>query len=157
MSKPSAPTPPSPVSTDAAATGTNIGTAIANAYMNNMNQVTPTGTQSYNQTGTYNYTDPYTGQTYAIPQFTQTQTLSPAQQALQNTGQQTQQNLANLGEQQSSQLTSLLGTPMDLSGAPAAGNPLDHCQPAGTADFNRHVGRGEPSATSSRVTAVIST
>jgi hypothetical protein len=123
MSKPEQPAPPNPQATAQAATGTNIGTAIANAAMNNMNQVTPDGTQTYNQTGTYNYTDPYTGQTYAIPQYTQTQTLSPAQQALKAQGDATKLNLATMGNEQSAKLSDWLSSPFSIAGAPAAGDP----------------------------------
>jgi hypothetical protein len=122
MSKPEAPTPPNPMDTAQAQTGTNIGTSIANAFMNNTNQIGPNGSQTYNQSGTYKYTDPYTGKSYDIPQFTQTTSLSPAQQALLNTNNQTQQNLANLGQSQSAKLNDLLGSPMSLDGAPAAGD-----------------------------------
>lgn len=82
MGKPKAPTPPDPQETAAAATGSNIGTAIATTQMGNVGQVGPGGSLSYDQTGTFAYTDPYTGQTYEIPQFTATTTLSPEQQAL---------------------------------------------------------------------------
>jgi hypothetical protein len=115
MSKPEAPTPPNPMDTAQAQTGTNIGTSIANAFMNNTNQIGPNGSQTYNQSGTYKYTDPYTGKSYDIPQFTQTTSLSPAQQALLNTNNQTQQNLANLGQSQSAKLNDLLGSPDERS------------------------------------------
>jgi hypothetical protein len=82
MGKPSAPKPPDPKETAAAATGTSVGTAIANTNMQNVGQVTPYGSLSYSQTGTSTFTDPFTGMTYDIPQFTSTTTLSPEQQAL---------------------------------------------------------------------------
>ncbi len=50
----SPPQPPNPIATGAAQTGTNIGTAIANANLNNTNQVTPQGGLTYDQTSTYN-------------------------------------------------------------------------------------------------------
>jgi hypothetical protein len=111
----SPPQPPNPIATGAAQTGTNIGTAIANANLNNTNQVTPQGSLTYDQTGTYNYTDPTTGQSYPIPRFTATQNLSPAQQNLSNLGVSAQTNLANLANNQSGMLTSLLGTPFSAS------------------------------------------
>ena len=123
MSKPDAPTPPNPQSTAQAQTGTNIGTAIANAWMNNMNQVGPDGSQTYNQTGTQQYTDPYTGQTYAIPQFTQTTTLSQAQQALKDQTDATKLNLGTAATTESGQLASTLANPFSLNGQPAAGDP----------------------------------
>ena len=78
MGKPDAPTPPSVQDTARAATGTNVSTAVANAYLNNVNQTTPNGSLNYNQTGSYNWTDPSTGSSYNIPTFTATQTLIAA-------------------------------------------------------------------------------
>jgi hypothetical protein len=97
MGKPSAPTPPDPKETAAAATGTSVGTAIANTNMQNVGQVTPYGSLSYSQTGTNTFTDPYTGMTYDIPQFTSTTTLSPEQQALYNQTTASQQALGAAG------------------------------------------------------------
>ena len=77
MGKPSAPTPPNPYATASAATSTNVATAIANANLGNVNQVTPQGNLDYSNTGNYDFTDPVSGANYSIPQFTATQTLSP--------------------------------------------------------------------------------
>jgi hypothetical protein len=112
---PKLPTPPDPKETAAAQTGTNIGTAIAQGVLNQTNQVTPSGSLTYNQTGTYKYTDPTTGQSYDLPQYTATQTLSPEQQKIFATTQGTQQNLADIGQQQSGFLKDYLSTPVDLS------------------------------------------
>lgn len=114
MGKPKAPKAPDPRETSAAQTGTNVGTAISNAFLGNVNQVTPEGSLTYNQTGSYSYRDPYTGETYAIPQFTATQTYSPEQAALNGTNLQTQQNLADIGKQQSSFLGDYLSKPVSL-------------------------------------------
>nr|DAF83379.1 MAG TPA: Neck appendage protein [Caudoviricetes sp.]DAK00511.1 MAG TPA: Neck appendage protein [Caudoviricetes sp.] len=51
MGKPKAPTPPDPKETAAAQTGTNLATAQANAVLGNVNQITPYGNLTYNQTG----------------------------------------------------------------------------------------------------------
>ena len=95
MSK--APKPTDPKLTSAAATGTNVSTAIANAYMQNMNEVTPDGTKTFNQTGTRQVYDPYTGQTYDVPTFGVTQTLSPQQQAIKGQNDRASLNLSTLG------------------------------------------------------------
>lgn len=50
MKTPSAPTPPDPKVTAGAQTATNIGTAIANANLQNVNQETPYGNLTYQQT-----------------------------------------------------------------------------------------------------------
>ena len=87
MGKPSAPEPPNPYATAGAATSTNVATAIANANLNNVNQVTPQGNLDYSNTSNYNFTDPVSGQSYSIPQFTATQTLTPQGQATLNQSQ----------------------------------------------------------------------
>lgn len=55
MGKPSAPTPPDPQETAGAQTATNIGTAIAQQQLNNINQVTPYGSLTYTQQTNPNY------------------------------------------------------------------------------------------------------
>lgn len=80
MGKPSAPTPPDPRETSQAQTGTNIGTSIANTIMGQVNQVGPTGSLSYDRTGSFDWTDPYTNQTYQVPTFTATTSMSPEMQ-----------------------------------------------------------------------------
>src|SRR6476659_57353 len=97
MGKPDPPQPPNPYQTAAAQTGTNVSTGVANAFLNNVNQNTPQGSLNYDVTSNYNWTDPSTGQTYTIPRFTATQTLSPAQRALQTQNEATQLNLATMG------------------------------------------------------------
>ena len=83
MGKTPAPKPPDPHETAAASTGTNIGTAIANTTMGNVNRVGADGnTLNYAQTGTKSWTDPYTGQTYELPQYTATETLGAGNQAI---------------------------------------------------------------------------
>ena len=110
MSKrPPAPTPPR--ETSAAATGPNLSTAIGNAFMQNVNEVTPDGTRTFTQTDSTSITDPYTGQSYDIPRFTVEQTLSPAQQAIKDQQDQASLNLATLGADQSGFLNEYMGTP----------------------------------------------
>jgi hypothetical protein len=122
MGKPDAPTPPNPIQTAGLATGTNVSTAIANAFLNDTNQVTPTGSLSYAPTDSYSWTDPTTNATYTIPRFTATQTLSPAQQAIQSQTQQAQTNLAGMANTQSQRISNMLSTPFDpTGGAPAGG------------------------------------
>lgn len=110
MGKSKAPAPPDPVATAQAQTGTNIGTAIANNQMTLVDQFTPTGSLTYDQTGTYQYKDPYTGQTYDIPRFSATQTLSPEQQTILDESQAAQGNLAALANERSDFLRGYLPT-----------------------------------------------
>lgn len=103
MGSPKAPTPPDPQETAQAQTGSNVATALANQILGHTNQVTPYGSQTTTQTGNTPWQDPY-GKTWNLPQFTQTQTLSPDQQKLHGTNVGTQQNLANYANQQTGQL-----------------------------------------------------
>lgn len=115
MCAPSAPEPPDPKETAAASTGTNVSTAIANANLGNVNQVTPDGSLTYDQTGTYIQKDPYTGQSYEIPRYTATQTLSPEQQAIKAQSDAAKLNMSKLASSQSSFLNDFLAKPVDLS------------------------------------------
>jgi len=116
MGKPDAPTPPDPVETASAANSTNLSTSVANTMMGNVNQIGADGSSlTYDQTGTYKYTDPYTGITSDVPRFTATQNLSDAAQGIFDTNQGTQANLANLGQSQSSFLNDYMSKPFDGS------------------------------------------
>ena len=122
MGKPTAPTPPDPTATARAATGTNVSTAVANAELGNINQVTPQGNLDYSQSGTFQWTDPTTGSSYSIPQFTATQTLTPTDQAAFDQSSQAKLNLASIANLSSAQLQQLLGSGIDLSNLPTGGN-----------------------------------
>jgi hypothetical protein len=120
--KPDSPTPPNPIETARASTSTNVSTAVANAFLNNVNQNTPQGSLNYDPTGNYNWTDPTTGTAYNIPTFTATQSLSPSGQAIQTENEKSQYNLANMAANQSASLRDLLGSPVNLWGVPEAPN-----------------------------------
>lgn len=100
------PKAPSPTSTIAAQTASNKETAIAQAGLNAVNQVTPNGNLTYTQNGTW---------PDGTPKYTATTTLSAAQQQLLDTGQGTSQNLANLAKEQSGRLSGLLAEPIDFN------------------------------------------
>jgi hypothetical protein len=111
--KSAAPAPPDPIKTGAAQTGTNIGTAVANAGLNQVDQITPDGSLSYSQTGNTAWTDPVSGKTYQIPKFLATQTLSPAQQALKAQTDGAELNFATLANNQSGKLGTLMSQPFN--------------------------------------------
>lgn len=115
MCAPKAPTPPSVTQTAAAQTGSNISTALAQQQLNTMNQVGPDGSVMYDQTGSYQFTDPTTGKTYTLPKLTQTTSLSPGQQAIYDAMQGAQTNLANTAQNQSARLDGLLSEPFSLN------------------------------------------
>jgi hypothetical protein len=114
MCAPKAPTPPDPKDTAAAQTGTNIGTAIANNTMSMVNQNTPYGSLTNTQTGTYSYTDPYTGKTYELPQYTQNTTLSAGEQGILDANTTARTNLAQTGANQSEFLKDYLAQPANF-------------------------------------------
>lgn len=126
MGKPKAPTPPDPYETAGAQTGTNISTAIANTITGNMNQNTPYGSLSYDQTGTFDWTDPNSGKVYNLPTFTATQTLSPEQQAILDQTNAANLNLSTLANDQSAFLGKYLGQPVNLTPENVAAYTSDH-------------------------------
>ena len=120
MASNDAPAPTPPKETSAAQTGTNVSTAIANSMMGNVNQVTPQGNLTYQQSGDYNWTDPYTGTAYNVPKFTATQTFSPQEQAKYDQTSAAEGNLAGLAAQQSACLKDCMAQPMSISDLGAA-------------------------------------
>lgn len=122
MRSPKAPTPPDPAQTAGAQTATNIGTAIANSAMNNVNQVTPYGKLTYSQTGTTKYVDPNTGQTHYIPQYTATQTLSPSQARIAGANNAAALNTAKIAADQSYRLRGHLAQSIDPNRLPQGGS-----------------------------------
>lgn len=82
MKRAKAPAPIDPVKTAAASTATNISTAIANTAMGNVNQVGPDGSLTYNQTGTREIRDPFTGVVTKVPTYTATTALNAPQQSI---------------------------------------------------------------------------
>jgi hypothetical protein len=114
MCAPDMPTPPDPKQTASAQTGTNIGTAIANNAMGMVNQITPYGQLRYRQSGTYQYKDPYTGQSYKLPQYTARTVLNDRQRETLRQTQKAQGNLAGIANQQSGFLKDYLAQPANF-------------------------------------------
>jgi hypothetical protein len=138
-SSPPPPTPPK--ETSAAQTGANISTAIANNFMSNANLIGADGsTQMTNQTGTYQFTDPYTGQSYDIPTFTRTESLSPVRQQTLAQNNQANLNLATLGANTSRDLIGNMQkqlTAADLGPRPELGQLRTSYDTEFTADRQR--------------------
>ena len=109
MCAPSPPAPPDPYQTAEAQTGTNIGTAIANNTMANVDQVTPYGNLTYTNNGYETFTGP-DGAEYQIPRTTATTTLNDAQQQTLEQNQQAQLNLGTLANERSDFLRDYLPT-----------------------------------------------
>jgi hypothetical protein len=107
----SAPQPTDPHETSAAQTGTNVSTAIANAWLGNINEYTPDGSTNFRRTGMQKMFDPYTGKTYQIPTFSRWQKLSPKNQAIYDQMLGAKGNMASLANQQSGFLKDYMAKP----------------------------------------------
>jgi hypothetical protein len=120
-SAPQAPPPPDPYKVAGAQTGQNVQSAIANSYLGNVDQIGPYVSTTYKQGDTYTMKGP-DGQTYQVPRFTQTQTLSPGQQKLYDQQTELGTNLNNLALSQTQRLSEHLNKPIDFSGLPDVSN-----------------------------------
>ena len=120
-----APAPTPPKETSAAATGTNVATGVANAYLTNMNEVGPDGTRTTERTGMESVTDPYTGVTYQVPRFTTTTTLSDAQKAIKDQNDAASLNLSTLGNNLSGSLGNQLTDNFKLGNEAVEGRLFD--------------------------------
>ena len=89
--------------------------------MGNVNQVGPTGSLTHEQSGTFNWRDPFTGRSYDIPTFTARTELSPDQQALFDQNTRTQQGLGALAETQTGRLQNTLGRDFSPDSLPGFG------------------------------------
>lgn len=135
MSPSSPPPPPDPAKVASAQTGTNIQSAIANSVLGNVNQVGPTGSTTYDTNGFETITGA-DGQTYKVPRYTQTTTLSPDQQKLYNQGTELGTGVNDLAIGQVGRLKDTLGNPIDATGLPERAN-------LGTDDFSGERARVE--------------
>jgi hypothetical protein len=86
----------------------NKQTAITQAQMNMIDQITPQGTLKYQQQGTWENGD---------PRFAATQAYSPDQQKLYDLSNQTEANIGQIGVEQSGRIKELLGTPYQSTAA----------------------------------------
>ena len=125
MGKSSPPDPPDPKATAAGQTSTNIGTAIANSYLNNISKFGPDGKTTYTVDGFTRYKDPLTGDKYRLPQWSQNTILTPQQQRMYNINADTKINLAQLGRSQSGKLQRLLGKPLNMNNERVEGRLFD--------------------------------
>ena len=110
----STPKPPDPLQTAQAQGGMNRDTAITQQQLNMVNQVGPTGSLTYNQTGVNRFKDSQ-GNWVETPQYTATTKLTPEQQAIFDQTQGAQTNLAGLAQQQSGFLKDYLAKPFEYN------------------------------------------
>jgi hypothetical protein len=122
------PPAPDPYATASAQTQSNVGTAIANSYLNNANQIGPRGSLTYQQTGTQSIRVP-NGQggydSVDLPTWTQTESLSPGQQHLQDQQEALGGQLNDLAGNQLTRLGTVLGQPVNTSGVPPIQSSFD--------------------------------
>lgn len=105
MDPPQAPAAPDPVATAKAQSAMNKETAVAQYGLNATNQVTPQGTSTYKQIGTW---------ADGTPRFEQSTNLNAGEQGIYDTGVTTRQNLGNIGADQSAKIGTLLNTPFSV-------------------------------------------
>lgn len=135
IGKPSAPAPPDPVATAAAQTQSNIGTAAAQAALNNVNQYSPYGSTVYNQSG--DYTVDANGD--QIPTYSQTTTLSPMGQQILSGEQGVAGSLIPAAQQLGNQVQTATTTPLNFNTADSAilnASPQQLNQQAANAVYN---------------------
>ena len=96
----------------------NRDTAITQMQLNGVNQVNPWGSVNYQQTGQNSFTDSQ-GNVVSTPQFTQTTTYSPEQQAIFDATQGAQGNLADLAQSQSGFLKDYMAKPFEFNNSDA--------------------------------------
>lgn len=113
------PKAPDPVATAQAQSGMNRDTAISQNLTNMIGQVGPWGSVSYNQTGNAGYIDSQ-GKYVSVPQFTQTTSYSPEQQAIFDKTTEAQTNLAGIAADQSAWMGDYLKDPFTFDNQDAA-------------------------------------
>lgn len=129
------PSAPNPAQVAGAQTASNVNTAVANAWLNSGNTVTPYGNTSTSQIGSKSVDG------IDVPIFSQTMTLSPEQQKLYEQGVQGDTRLNDLGLGQIDRIQNAVSQPFSLDAfgpAPTAdpaarekayGNILARAQP----------------------------
>ena len=106
MNSPSAPKPPDPRVVAEAQTKSNKETAVANAYLNRIDQTGPTGTSSYEVVGT---------NPDGTPKFAQTTAFSAPVQGLFDSSMAMNKGIADTGVQQIAGIQQQYAKPLDLN------------------------------------------
>lgn len=129
----STPKAPSPTETAAAQSGMNLDTALTQQLVNQTNQVGPWGSTTYNATGTNSFVDSQ-GRTIDVPQFTQTTSYSPEQQAIFDKTTSAQTNIADIANQQTDSLKGYLNNKFDFGQGQFGGPDAASAQQFGGTD-----------------------
>jgi hypothetical protein len=120
MGSSSPPKAPDPWDTAASQFGVNYGTGQMNGLMGQVNQNTPYGSLNYDQTGSTQMQNPFTGEMMEIPRFTATTTMTPQSRKIFNTSQGAKQNFADISRNLSGRLENSLSRPVNMNRAPDA-------------------------------------
>ncbi len=113
------PKAPDPIATANAQGGMNRDTAISQNMINMTNQVGPWGSTTYNPSGSASFVDSQ-GRTVSVPQYTQTTTYNPEQQAIFDKTTQAQTNLAGIASDQSARMGEYFNDPFKFDNQDAA-------------------------------------
>jgi len=97
----------------------NRDTAVSQNLINMTSQVNPWGNVTYSPNGSTSFVDS-TGKTVTIPQFTQTTTFTPEQQAIFDKSQAAESNIAGIAQEQSAKLGQYLNDPFEFNNQDAA-------------------------------------
>lgn len=124
----SQPKAPDPYETASAQATYNQQTAATTQAMNMVDQYSPTGTSTYNQTGTQTIIGA-DGQPIQVPKYSQTTTYSAGQQAIFDQTEQAQSNLAGLAVDQSAAMSEYLNTPFEYNNQDAENWAYDLASP----------------------------
>lgn len=114
-----APSPPDPEKTAAAQAGLNSDTAQTQQLTNMIDTVGPNGSTTYTPNGENTFVGS-DGKTHTVPKYTQTTTLSPEQQAIQDQLNGASLNLGTLANDKSAWLQDYLKNPFDADAASKA-------------------------------------
>jgi hypothetical protein len=109
-----APPAPDPAFVSGQQTQSNVNTAVANSYLNRVNQYTPQGSSVYNQTGSQNVGG------IDVPTWSQTTTLSPEQQRIYDGQTRATQGTTDLANQYIGRIGEATATPFNYDGLAAA-------------------------------------
>lgn len=122
------PQAPDPVATAQAQAKYNQQTGMTQQAMNMVDQTTPWGSSTYDQTGNQTIIGA-DGQPITVPKYSQTTTLSPQQQQIFDQSQQAQSNLAGLASDQSAKMADYLKTPFSYTNDDASQFAYDLASP----------------------------
>ena len=116
----SAPKSPDPAAVAAAQGTADVQTAIAQARLNQVNEITPFGNATYSQTGENFTVKDAEGKDITVPMFQRQVTLSPQEQQIYDLQNALTNQGYTIGGQQIGRIGEVLGQDLDFSGLPQA-------------------------------------